>query len=127
MADPITLVTAFNEAINRQDVDMLAALMADDHTFIGSEGERVVGKKAALEAWQTLFVQFPDYQNHFLRMYSDGQRVSVAGHSSCSNVVLTGPALWSVITTDDKLSEWRVYKDTPKNRELLGLAGRSDP
>lgn len=121
MPDSQKLVTKFNEAINRRDVAALADLMSTDHTFIDSQGDRVVGERAALEAWQSFFVQYPDYRNHFISMYLDGNRVAVAGYSSCSNKALSGPTLWSAITADGQVSEWRVYEDNPENREMLGL------
>ncbi|MDF1500968.1 MAG: nuclear transport factor 2 family protein [Anaerolineales bacterium] len=36
--DPIQVVAAFNDSINRRDLNGLAALMSEDHVFIDSNG-----------------------------------------------------------------------------------------
>jgi uncharacterized protein (TIGR02246 family) len=86
-------VIAFNEAINRRDVGALAELMTDDHTFVDSAGSVLAGKDEVLAAWEGFFESFPD----------------------------NGPAIWTAKTLDGKVSEWRVYEDTPANRRRLGI------
>ena len=105
----------------------LSRLMSDDHVFADSQGERLVGKAAALDAWRSFIAQFPDYRNHFTEMTSDGNRVSIVGHSSCAYEALAGPALWSAIVVGEHVVEWRVRSDTPQNREMLGLGTPADP
>jgi hypothetical protein len=39
---------------------------------------------------------------------------------------LDGPAIWTASAADGKVSEWRVYQDTPSNRSHLGIAGHAD-
>jgi ketosteroid isomerase-like protein len=46
---PAAAVIAFNEAVNRRDLQALAGLMTDDHLF-DSAGARVTGKQAVLNA-----------------------------------------------------------------------------
>jgi ketosteroid isomerase-like protein len=121
--DPTMIATAFNEAINHRDIDGLSVLMPADHVFVDSAGESTVGRPAALKAWRSFFAQFPDYRNHFSELALDGDQVSIAGYSTCSHEALAGPALWSAIIADGRVSEWRVHSDTPENRKMLGLAG----
>jgi ketosteroid isomerase-like protein len=119
--DPQALTVEFNEHINRQDVDGLAALMTDDHAFIDTAGHAVHGKSACLEAWREFFKLFPDYRNVFDRLIVQDNRVVVVGRSTCSDRRLNGPALWASTARDGRLAEWRVYEDTPNNRRVLGI------
>ncbi|WP_406366233.1 nuclear transport factor 2 family protein [Streptomyces sp. NBC_01546] len=64
-ADPTALVVRFNDCINGRDIEGLARLMSDDHTFIDSEGGVVSGKRECLDAWRGFFESFPDYRNVF--------------------------------------------------------------
>ena len=116
------IVIAFNQAITEQDVDKLAALMTNDHTFIDSAGQKFEGKEKAVEIWQGFFAAFPDYQNHFEKLVEKDGLVIATGKSTCSNEpALDGSALWTVMQRDEQVSEWRVYEDTAANRLLLQL------
>jgi ketosteroid isomerase-like protein len=120
--DPLVITTQFNEHISNHDLDSLAALMTDDHTFIDTAGHAIRGKSQCLEAWRAFFTSFPDYRNVFESSAVEDNRVVVIGRSNCSDVRLEGPALWVATASDDKLAEWRVYEDTPANRRTLGIA-----
>jgi uncharacterized protein (TIGR02246 family) len=116
------VVIAFNEAINRRDLDALAELMTDDHRFIDTAGTVVAGKDAVLAAWVGFFESYPDYRNDWSEVTSQGAAVTATGGSVCSNEpALHGPALWTADTRDGKLTEWRVHEDTPANRRRLGI------
>jgi ketosteroid isomerase-like protein len=115
------VVSRFNECINRRDLVGLAELMTDDHMFIDADGASVPGKAECVDAWRGFFAQFPDYRNTFTQLIARGDRVVIVGFSSCSVVVLDGPALWSADVRDDKVAEWRVYHDTPASRAALAL------
>jgi ketosteroid isomerase-like protein len=109
VADPTEVVGAFNDAINRRDLDALAALMTDDHRFIDSAGGHTDGKPACIEAWQGFFATFPDYRNVFTDVTdAGGGVVTVRGHSTCSVPVLDGPARWRAVVSDDRVASWHV-------------------
>jgi ketosteroid isomerase-like protein len=112
---------AFNEAINRRDIEALRRLMTDGHVFIDSDSNVLAGKARVLKAWEGFFDVFPDYRNEWSKVIpSDGALIAI-GRSLCSTEpALNGPAIWAVRTADDKVSEWRVYEDTPANRAQLG-------
>jgi ketosteroid isomerase-like protein len=42
----------FNEKINLQDLEGLAELMTEDHTFIDNSGEITKGKDVMKEGWR---------------------------------------------------------------------------
>src|SRR5689334_17541337 len=62
-ADLTAVAVAFNDSINGRDVDGLAGLMTDDHTFVDTEGGSVAGRRDCLDAWRGFFDSFPDYRN----------------------------------------------------------------
>lgn len=128
MDRPKLTVSRFNGFINASDIEGLSAMMTEDHTFIDSANQKVVGKLGCIRAWQGFFAAFPDYQNHFEHVSANEELVAVMGRSSCSDARLDGPALWSAKVRDDHVSEWRVLEDTVPNRRLLGLpdAGRDE-
>jgi ketosteroid isomerase-like protein len=111
----------FNECINCGDLEGLAALMTDDHTFIDAANAAVHGKEHVVEAWKRFFALFPDYRNIFDRIESRDHLVTIRGRSTCSEQLLDGPALWTAKVRGDKVAEWRVYKDTPENRAALNF------
>jgi ketosteroid isomerase-like protein len=121
MSQPAAI--AFNEAINRRDLDALAGLMTDDHAFIDSEDNVLVGKAEVLEAWSGFFRAFPDYRNDWSELKSTEHTLIALGQSVCStDPALAGPAIWRATIVADQIAEWRVYDDTTSNRARLGLA-----
>jgi ketosteroid isomerase-like protein len=123
MAGAVWTATKFNDHINARDLPRLVALMTDDHTFVDSGGATVAGRDACRDAWQGFFTSFPDYRNVFATMTPDAadEVVTIVGRSECSVPVLAGPALWRARVCDGLVAEWRVYEDTPSNREALGV------
>ncbi|QKZ24402.1 nuclear transport factor 2 family protein [Streptomyces chartreusis] len=119
--DPVDVVRRFNTAINDRDLDRLASLMSDDHTFTDSGGGTVRGKPACVEAWRGFFAAFPDYRNTFTGLSARDDIVAVSGHSECARPELAGPALWTARVSGTLVAEWRVYEDTPAMRHELGL------
>jgi ketosteroid isomerase-like protein len=117
--DPTSVAAAFNDNINRRDLEGLAALMTDDHRFIDTAGEVVSGKRDCLDAWRGCFESFPDYRNVFTSLAARGDLVTIVGHSVCAEPALAGPALWRATTRDGMVAEWRVYPDTPDMRAML--------
>jgi ketosteroid isomerase-like protein len=114
---------AFNDAINRRDLDSLDSLMTDDHTFIDSDGNVLAGRSRVLEAWKGFFDAFPDYRNEWSRVIPRGGTVIAVGRSVCATEpALHGAAIWTARTASDRVSEWRVYEDTGCIRDHLGIA-----
>jgi ketosteroid isomerase-like protein len=112
----------FNACINSRDLEGLAALLADDHTFIDSANAAVHGKERVVEAWRGFFALFPDYQNIFERVESRTDLVAIMGRSTCSEPQLDGPVLWTAKVRGDQVAEWRVYTDTADNRRALNFS-----
>lgn len=120
-ADAASVVARFNDAITRQDLDDLTALMTSDHVFVDSASSRVVGREACANAWRGFFAAFPDYRNHLATVRAQGDWVTMTGHSTCADSALAGPAVWTATVRGTQVSEWRVHDDTPSVRRGLGL------
>jgi ketosteroid isomerase-like protein len=99
----------FNEKINLQDVEGLAELMTEDHTFIDNSGEITKGKKVMKEGWRQFFKKYPDYRNIFTSVAVQDNVVVMVGYSKCSNKLLDGPSIWTAKVHQGLVSEWRVY------------------
>jgi ketosteroid isomerase-like protein len=119
--NPFDIVNNFNDAITSHDLGRMELLMSNDHTFIDSDGARVIGRKDCLAAWEGFFRQFPDYKNLFEHMEIQSNVVITFGHSRCSDQRLNGPALWTATIKDNRVHEWHVYNDTAENRKLIGV------
>jgi ketosteroid isomerase-like protein len=113
---------AFNDAINRRDLDALAGLITDDHRFVDSVDAVVAGRRAVLEAWSGFLAAYPDYRNEWSEVTPTGDGLIAVGRSVCpSEPALDGPAIWMARTEGDLVAEWRVHDDTPAIRARLGL------
>lgn len=115
------LAIRFNDAITARDLDALVVLMTDDHRFIDTAGNVVEGLAAARDAWRAFFTAYSEYQNHFETFTERDNYVAITGHSTCSEPRLAGRGLWSAEVRDGRISEWRVFEDTPATRAQLGL------
>jgi ketosteroid isomerase-like protein len=122
MPDAAEVAVAFNERINAADLPGLSALMSEDHRFIDPAGNTTSGKPACVADWAGFFGTFPGYRNVFESISVRPSFMVVSGCSECpGHPELAGPALWRAVVATDRVVEWRVYEDTPENRDELGL------
>ncbi|KPL16664.1 MAG: hypothetical protein AMS23_06510 [Bacteroides sp. SM1_62] len=122
LKDPITIVKAFNDCINHQDIDGLAALMPENHTFIDRDGSSHGPKSHMVEGWKQFFEMFPLYKNIFNQIKADGDRVFVLGFAYWSEKEPYDPVIWTAIVKDDLIAEWRIYEDSTDNRKQFNLS-----
>jgi len=119
--DPKLIALQFNERINNHDVDGLAELMTEDHTFIDREGKSGHTKEVMVRGWMEFFRMFPKYRNTFTRIQSKDNLVFIVGSAYWSEEQPYDPVLWTAIIVEDRVQEWRVYADTEANRHAFGL------
>ena len=98
----------FNEKINQQDLEGLAELMTDDHTFVDAAGNITKGKKVVKEGWRGFFKKYPEYRNKFTSVTVQDNIVVMVGYSTCSYKQLDGPNIWTAKIRGGRVSEWRV-------------------
>jgi uncharacterized protein (TIGR02246 family) len=128
----IVVAQQFVRAINRQDVDAIAALMTDEHTFIDALGNAVAGRAAMRAAWAGYFCLVPDYTIAVEETCSDGPVVILLG--TAQGTYAAGGALkpenrWSTpvalraFVEEGRIAEWRVYADNEPMRKLMAKPG----
>lgn len=121
----------FVRAINRQDVDAMAALMTDEHRFIDALGNVVTGRAAMRTGWAGYFRMVPDYSIAVDEIYSDGPVVILLGAAQgtyAAGGVMKPENRWSTpvalraFVEEGKIAEWRVYADNEPIRKLMAKA-----
>jgi ketosteroid isomerase-like protein len=108
-------------AINHHDVKALTALMAEDHVFVDSLGNRVRGASSMEAGWRGYFAMCPDYWIRGDHAMSDGEATLVAGEAGgtiCGESWRT-PAAWKMVIRDGKVLEWHVFADNKPVYEIL--------
>ncbi len=122
------IAEAFVRAINRQDVDALAALMAEDHRFVDSLGNLVQGRENMRVAWDAYFRMVPDYTIAVEEIYCGAPVVVLLGVAQGSYAPggpirkenrWETPVAIRVFVEEGKVSEWRVYADNEPIRRLM--------
>lgn len=120
--DPKLIALQFNEYINKQDIQSLSGLMAENHAFIDRENNVVKPKANMVKSWIKFFQMFPKYKNTFMRVDSKDDLVVIVGFAYWDEKNKYDPAIWTAKIENDLVAEWRIYYDTKENRELLGIA-----
>jgi ketosteroid isomerase-like protein len=105
----MSVALRFNDRINQQDLEGLAELMTNDHTFIDNSGEITKGKDVMKEGWRIFFKKYPDYRNIFTCVTIQNYVIVMVGYSICSYKPLDGPNIWTAKVRNGRISEWRVY------------------
>ena len=129
MSDGVEFVAqSFVRAINRQDVDALAALMTEQHCFIDSMGNAVTGCEAMRAAWRGYFRMVPDYTSAIEETLCDGPVVVMLGVAQGTYAPdgqlrpenrWSTPAALRAFIEKDLVAEWRVYADNEPMRQLM--------
>ena len=123
------IILAFIDRINAHDVEGLAELMSDDHTFIDAHGNEVVGREKMSAGWRGYFEWFPDYyievNDVFEGDVSDrGQTFALLGfaggsfkgkQSECWRL----PAAWKASVEHGRVTLWQVFADTKIPFEII--------
>ena len=114
------VVQDFVEAINEHNVDKICSLMTDDHTFIDSQGNEVVGKEKMRAGWNGYFQLFPDYKIEITQLFPTGESIAAFGFAEGTYKGQIGkkecywrlPAAWKAVVRNEKIQLWQVYADS---------------
>jgi len=125
---PESVVLAFVNAINRQDVDALMEMIAPEHRFVDSLGKMVEGREKMRAGWRAYLDMVPDYKVAVEETYRDGSVVVILGEARgtfapdgkmrAENRWRT-PAAFRVLVEKGKVAEWRVYADNEPIRRCM--------
>jgi ketosteroid isomerase-like protein len=77
----LSVLARFSDAVNSQDLDAIAALLADDTVFENTgpapDGTRYTGKQAVVDFWRRWFASNPDARFEAEETIGAGERVIV--------------------------------------------------
>src|SRR6201998_643070 len=123
-----SVAQAFVRAINRQDVDGVAALMSPTHRFIDSLGKVIEGLEKMREGWAGYFRMVPDYSLAIEEFYPGDPVVVMFGGAagpSPRDGKLNPENRWQTpvavraLVEDGLVAEWRVYADNEPIRKVM--------
>lgn len=132
---PESVAQAFVRAINRQDADGLAALMAPEHRFVVSLGNVVMGREKMRAGWAAYFRMVPDYSIAIEETFCDRPdgsvvlMLGVAEGTYAPDGKLKPENRWSTPAAiraqveDGQVTEWRVFADNEPTRERMRKGG----
>jgi uncharacterized protein (TIGR02246 family) len=120
--DPAAVALEFVDCINRQDVEGLAALMTEDHTFVGYErGDRTQGREVMAGGFAEYFAAFPEYRIQVSRVLRSGDDIAIIGTTTGSHVPPELEAretlIWTARIEQGLVAEWRIYTDLDQIQE----------
>jgi hypothetical protein len=121
MPDPAETFKEFVAAINAHNVKALAALMADDHLFIDSLGNRVQGAGRMQAGWSGYFAMCPDYRIQIDHLIAENGIILAAGHAggTIDAFPWRTPAAFRAVVHQGMLLEWQVFADNKPVYEIL--------
>jgi len=114
------IVLDFVEAVNSANVDRMYDLMAEDHQFIDSQDNKVVGKEQMRQGWIGYFALFPDFKIEINEMIENSSLIYMFGYTSGTYQNLVNkensnhwrtPSAWRVLVENDLIRIWQVYAD----------------
>jgi ketosteroid isomerase-like protein len=109
-------------AINEHDVAAMATLMAAEHVFVDSLGNRVEGARSMEAGWRGYFTMCPDYWLRVDHLMSEGDTLLAAGEAggTIDGEKWRIPAAWKAVIRGGGVVEWRVFADNKPVYEILG-------
>ncbi len=109
-------------AINGHDVAAMATLMAKEHVFVDSLGNRVEGASSMEAGWRGYFAMCPDYWIRVNHLMAEGDTLLAAGEAggTIDGEKWRIPAAWKAVIRGGCVLEWRVFADNKPVYEILG-------
>ena len=118
------VILAFVDAIKVHDLNALANLMTDDHTFIDAHGNQVTGREQMLAGWRGYFEWFPDYSIEVTDTFENENDFAMFGFAGGSFKGAADrswrlPAAWKATVSDGRVALWQVFADTKIPFEII--------
>jgi ketosteroid isomerase-like protein len=118
----------FIRAINEHDLERLCSLMTDDHAFVDSQDNKVIGREEMCRVWKEYFSWFPDYHIEINDVLEKQDVVVITGFangtwknlkSEVKDSSFIVPAAFKVIIKDSKVELWQVFADASRMMEVV--------
>jgi ketosteroid isomerase-like protein len=108
-------------AINSHDVSAITRLMAPDHVFVDSLGNRVNGTSAMEAGWRGYFAMCRDYWIRADYVMAEGDTMLLAGEAggTIDGASWQIPAAWRGVIREGRVAEWQVFADNKPVYEIL--------
>jgi ketosteroid isomerase-like protein len=108
-------------AINGHDTGGIVTLMAGDHLFVDSMGNRVRGAASMEAGWRGYFAMCPDYWIRTDYVMAEGEIALAVGAAggTIDGVAWETPAAWKAVVREGKVAEWRVFADNQPAYQIL--------
>ena len=108
-------------SINKHDGGAIARLMAPDHVFVDSLGNKVGGASSIEAGWRGYFTMCPDYWIRADRVMAEGDTMLLAGEAggTIDGALWRIPAAWRAVVRDGYVVEWQVFADNKPVYEIL--------
>jgi len=112
-------------AINSHDVIALTTLMAADHVFVDSLGNRVRGARSMEAGWRGYFAMCPDYWIRTDDVMAADDTVSAAGEAggTIDGESWRVPAAWKAVVRDGSGGNGRYLRTTNRFTRFWGGGG----
>ena len=109
-------------AINSHDVLALTRLMAADHVFVDSLGNRVHGARSMEAGWRGYFAMCPDYWIRAEHIIPADETVLASGEAggTIDGESWRTPAAWKAVIRYGAVVEWQVFADNKPVYQILG-------
>jgi ketosteroid isomerase-like protein len=108
-------------AINSHDVIPLTRLMAEEHEFVDSLGNRVHGARSMEAGWRGYFAMCPEYwirSDHVITA-DDTSLAAGEGGGTIDGASWHTPAAWMAVVRDGRVMEWQAFADNKPVYEIL--------
>lgn len=118
------VVLNFIESINSADIDRIHSMMANDHLFIDSQGNKVRDNESMRKGWVGYFEMFPDYKIEITDTLENDSIVVLIGFASGTYKNIKNnhwriPAAWKAIVAGNKIKLWQVFADNSVPIEII--------
>lgn len=126
--DATETALAFVAAINAGRVDRMAELLAENHTFVDSDGTAISGRETIRQSWTKYFETIPDYRIDVEETFHRESTVVLLG-TAAGTFARTGaldpanrwtvPAAWRIVVENGRIAVWQLYVNPGPMLEIL--------
>ena len=121
---PEQVALMFNDCINNKKLKAIGNLMTEDHQFIDRDGNVHQPKSFMIEGWKQFFETYPLYENTFVHIQSEKNKVFITGYAFWNNEKPHDAVIWVATVKNNLVAVWQIFEDNEMNRKELGILHR---